>query len=57
MRRGEAWYPEQKLTLDEAVAAFTTGAAYAVGEERATLRRADLTIFDGPLTGERSRAR
>jgi len=43
------WYPEQRLTLDEAVAAFTTGAAYAVGEEKDALRRADLTIFDGKL--------
>jgi hypothetical protein len=43
------WYPEQKLTLDEAVAAFTTGAAYAVGEEAQAGKRADLTIFDGKL--------
>ncbi|HEY5950630.1 MAG TPA: amidohydrolase [Kofleriaceae bacterium] len=43
------WYPEQKLTLDEAVAAFTTGAAYAVGEEALAGKRADLTIFDGKL--------
>jgi predicted amidohydrolase YtcJ len=43
------WYPAQKLTLDEAVAAFTTGAAYAVGEEALAGRRADLTIFDGKL--------
>lgn len=41
------WHLEQKLTLDEAVAAFTTGAAYAVGEEAAQGTRADLTIFDG----------
>ena len=27
------WYPEQKLTLDEALAAFTSGAAYAEGAE------------------------
>lgn len=43
------WYPEQKLTLDEAVAGFTTGAAYAVGEEKHAGARADLTIFDGKL--------
>ena len=43
------WYPAQKLTLDEAVSAFTTGAAFAVGEERGVQRRADLTIFDGKL--------
>ncbi|HEY5922945.1 MAG TPA: amidohydrolase [Kofleriaceae bacterium] len=43
------WYPAQKLTLDEAVAAFTTGAAFAVGEEALAGKRADLTIFDGKL--------
>jgi len=43
------WHMEQKLSLDEAVAAFTTGAAYAVGEEAQAGRRADLTIFDGVL--------
>jgi len=45
-----SWYPEQKVTLDEAVAAFTTGAAYAVHEEAQAGRRADLTIFDAKLT-------
>ncbi len=44
-----SWYPEQKLTLDEAIAGFTTGAAYAVGEEKQAGVRADLTIFDGKL--------
>ncbi len=48
VQRGN-WYPAQKLTLDEAVAAFTTGAAYAVGEEAQAGKRADLTIFDGRL--------
>lgn len=43
------WYPEQKLTLDEAVAGFTTGAAFAVGEEAQAGKRADITIFDGKL--------
>lgn len=28
------WYPEQRLTVDEAVAGFTMGAAYISGEER-----------------------
>lgn len=46
------WYPAQKLTLDEAVAAFTTGAAYAVGEEQLAGKRADLTIFDDKLEPE-----
>ncbi len=51
------WYPEQTLTLDEAVAAFTTGAAYAVGEEKLAGRRADLTIFDGKLAPSDLKAR
>jgi predicted amidohydrolase YtcJ len=51
------WYPEQKLTLDEAIAAFTTGAAYAEGAEatRGMIvvgRPADLTVFDIPLVNE-----
>ena len=29
----EGWYPEQRLTLSEALAGFTTGAAYAAGME------------------------
>ena len=29
----EGWYPEQRLSVDEAVYAFTAGAAYASGEE------------------------
>jgi hypothetical protein len=48
------WTLDQKLTLDEALRAFTTGAAYAAFEERWRGRAApgmagDLTIFDGPL--------
>ncbi len=31
-RAEESWYPEQLLTLDEAIAAYTTGAAVASGE-------------------------
>jgi predicted amidohydrolase YtcJ len=30
---GEPWYPEQRLTVEEAVRAFTWGAAYACGQE------------------------
>ncbi|MFN8443130.1 MAG: amidohydrolase [Caldilineaceae bacterium] len=30
---GDGWYPEQKLTIDEAVRGYTVGAAYAVGME------------------------
>jgi predicted amidohydrolase YtcJ len=44
------WYASQRMTLDEAVAGFTTGAAYAVFGEQAVGTRADLTIFDGALT-------
>jgi len=30
----EGWYPEQRLSMQEAVAGFTTGAAYTAGMER-----------------------
>ncbi len=44
------WYPDQRLTFDEAVTAFTSGAAYAVHEddhlgEIAEGRAADLTLW------------
>jgi predicted amidohydrolase YtcJ len=47
------WTVDQHLTLDETLAAFTTGAAYAAFEESwrgraAPGMAADLTIFDGP---------
>ncbi|HID86781.1 MAG TPA: amidohydrolase, partial [Anaerolineae bacterium] len=29
----DGWYPEQRLTVAEAVRAYTLGAAYASGEE------------------------
>ncbi len=53
------WYPAQKLTLDEAIAAFTTGAAYAEGAEAtrgviAVGRPADLTVFDTALVADKS---
>jgi predicted amidohydrolase YtcJ len=53
------WYPKQRLTLDEAIAAFTTGAAYAefAEAERGTIavgRIADLTVFDRPITPDHS---
>ena len=53
------WYPAQKLTLDEAIAAFTSGAAYAEGAEAtrgviAVGRAGDLTIFDRPLQADRT---
>ncbi|MGH6961181.1 MAG: amidohydrolase family protein, partial [Dongiaceae bacterium] len=48
------WLPDQRLTAEEALRAFTTGAAYAGFEEdqRGMLRpgmSADLTIFDGAV--------
>src|SRR5262249_49011401 len=49
--RAGGWYPAQRMTLDEAIAAFTTGAAYAAWDEAkhgtiAVGRAADLTMFD-----------
>jgi len=48
------WYPDQKLTLAEAVRFFTAGAAYAAFQEdsRGTIepgKLADFTIVDGDL--------
>jgi hypothetical protein len=48
------WHPEQKLTLDEALRAYTAGAAYAAFEESAKGRIspgfwADLTVFSRDL--------
>jgi predicted amidohydrolase YtcJ len=53
------WYPAQRMTLDEAIAAFTRGAAYAEFAEkfRGTIApgyNADLTVFDRPLKPDRS---
>lgn len=53
------WYPAQKLTLDEAIHAFTVGAAYAEGAEAtrgviAVGRAADITVFDKPLAADAS---
>jgi predicted amidohydrolase YtcJ len=41
------WYADQRMSLDEAVAGFTTGAAYAAFVDGAP--HADLTIYDGKL--------
>jgi predicted amidohydrolase YtcJ len=48
------WYPDQKLTLPEAIRGFTSDAAYAAFEEssRGTIepgKLADLTIVEGDL--------
>ncbi len=52
------WYPAQRLTLDEAIAAFTVGAAYAQHDaERGVLapgRPADVTVFDRLLAPDRT---
>jgi predicted amidohydrolase YtcJ len=37
----EGWYPEQKLSLSEALHAYTTGAAYAAGLEKRLGKLAD----------------
>jgi predicted amidohydrolase YtcJ len=53
------WYAAQKLTLDEAIAAFTRGSAYAEFAENsrgmiAVGREADVTVFDRKLAPDRS---
>jgi predicted amidohydrolase YtcJ len=50
----DAWFPAQRLTLDEALHAYTAGAAYATGRERewGTLEpgmRCDATVVDRDL--------
>jgi predicted amidohydrolase YtcJ len=47
----EGWYPEQRLSLDLALAGFTTGAAYAAGMENflgslSTGKLADLVLYE-----------
>ncbi|HEX3760551.1 MAG TPA: amidohydrolase [Kofleriaceae bacterium] len=58
-RPAGGWYPEQRMTLSEAIEAFTRGAAYAEGAETtrgvlAVGRHADLTVFSGTLAPDRS---
>jgi predicted amidohydrolase YtcJ len=53
------WYPKQKLTLDEAINAFTHAAAYAefADDTRGMLavgRTADVTVFDRALAADRT---
>ena len=53
------WYPRQRMTLDEAIGAFTRGSAYAEFAEGtrgmiAAGRTADLTVFDGVLAADRT---
>lgn len=53
------WYPEQRMTVDEALAAFTTAPAYAAFEEATRGRlapgfAADVTVLDAPAKGAAS---
>jgi predicted amidohydrolase YtcJ len=53
------WYPAQRMSLDEALAAFTRGAAYAEFAETtrgviAVGKTADLTVFAGTLKPDTS---
>jgi predicted amidohydrolase YtcJ len=50
----DAWFPAQRLTLDEAIHAYTAGAAYSTGREKewGTLEvgmRCDATVVDRDL--------
>ena len=54
-RPAGGWYPEQRLTMDEALYGYTIGAAYAGGVERdlgsiQPGKLADLTVLDRDLT-------
>jgi predicted amidohydrolase YtcJ len=53
------WYPDQRMTLTEALDGFTHGAAYAEGVEAtrgviAAGRKADFTVYSGALAPDRS---
>ncbi|WP_428265937.1 amidohydrolase [Haliangium sp.] len=53
------WYPDQRLSLDEAVRIFTVAPAYAAFAEARRGRLAvgfdaDITVFDGPLAPDAS---
>lgn len=55
------WFPEQRLTLEEALRAFTSGAAYASFDENDAGRiepglRADLTVLDHDIVDGPARA-
>jgi predicted amidohydrolase YtcJ len=54
-RNPGGWYPEQKITVEEALRAYTSGAAYAefAEKEKGTLARgmlADLVMIDRDIT-------
>jgi predicted amidohydrolase YtcJ len=55
------WYPDQRLTIEEALRAFTAGAAYAAYDEKDAGKieagaRADLTVLDSDIVGSPARA-
>jgi len=54
--RGQRFYPQERLTVSQAVAGFTTGAAYASGRERYSGQlvpgfQADMVILDKDIFG------
>lgn len=53
----EGWYPQERLTLAEAIEGFTWGAAYAIGQEQRLGRLlpgylADLVVLDRDIFAE-----
>ena len=52
------WYPAQRMTLEEAIAAFTRDAARIEGDDTrgviAAGKVADLTVYDGTLAPDRT---
>lgn len=55
------WRPQERLTLDQALRGYTTGAAYAAFDEKdagviRTGMRADLTVLDRDITAAAPRA-
>jgi hypothetical protein len=56
------WFPEQKITVAEALEAYTTGSAYAAGREKdlgslAIGKLADLVVLSRDILAEKEQAR
>jgi predicted amidohydrolase YtcJ len=56
------WFPEQKITVEQAVTAYTLGSAFAAGRERelgalAAGKLADLVVLSGDIFAESERDR